>query len=139
MRADAPAGGQNRPPINSAAEHAGARLRPTARIRPTVPVRLIETEVGLSPADPYVRKFWVAALGPGAVAELLRLVNAAGKGEDVRLPRYLPHLLRAGLVRVVDGMLAVPDHIPEVPREMRWRFTPDVAAKHAAWLETRES
>ena len=81
----------------------------------------------------------MAALGPGAVAELLRLVSAAGKGEDVRLPRYLPHLLRAGLVRVVDGELAVLDRIPEVPKEMRWRFTPDVAARHAEWARGREA
>jgi hypothetical protein len=76
----------------------------------------------------------VAALGPGAVAELLRLVSAAGKGEEVRLPRHLPQLLRAGLVSVVDGTLAVPERLPPVPVEMRWRFPPDVAAQHAAWL-----
>lgn len=76
----------------------------------------------------------MAALGPGAVAELLRLVNAAGKGEDVRLPRYLPHLMKAGLVTVIDGTLAVVERIPMVPLEMRWRFPPDLAAEHAAWL-----
>lgn len=138
MRAGAPASGQNRPPINSAAGHAGARLRPTARVRPTVPVRLIEGTDGIDPADPYVRKFWVAALGPGAVAELLRLVSAAEKGGAVRLPRYLPHLLRAGLVTIRDGSLAVCDRVPPVPAEMRWRFPPDVAAQHAAWLTTRD-
>lgn len=76
----------------------------------------------------------MAALGPGAVAELLRLVNAARKGEDVRLPRYLPHLMKAGLVTVVDGTLAVLERIPMVPSEMRWRFPPDLAAEHADWL-----
>jgi hypothetical protein len=138
MRAGAPASGQNRPPINSAAGHAGARLRPTARIRPTVPVHLINCDEGIAPADPYVRKFWVAALGPGAVAELLRLVSAAGKGEDVRLPRYLPHLLRAGLVTIQNGSLAVKERIPPVPVEMRWRFPPDLAAQHAAWIAARK-
>jgi hypothetical protein len=102
-----------------------------------VPVRLIEASEGIAPSDPYVRKFWVAALGPGAVAELLRLISAAGKGEEVRLPRYLPHLLRAGLVRIVDGTLAVAELVPPVPAEMRWRFPPDVAAHHAAWLESQ--
>ena len=135
MRAGAPASGQNRPPINSAVGHAGAPLRPTARIRPTVPVRLVDVTNGIDPSDRYVRKFWVAALGPSAVAELLRLVSAAGKGEEVRLPRYLPHLLRAGLVRIVDGTLAVDSLIPAVPPEMRWRFPPDLAAEHAAWLQ----
>jgi hypothetical protein len=98
-----------------------------------VPVRLIEARDGVEPSDPYVRKFWVAALGPGAVAELLRLVSAAGKGEEVRLPRYLPHLLRAGLVTIVEGSLAVQSLVPVVPPEMRWRFPPDLAALHSTW------
>lgn len=138
MRAGAPASGQNRPPIRNAAGHAGAPLRPTARIRPTVPVRLIESSHGIEPSDPYVRKFWVAALGPGAVAELLRLISAAGKGDEVRLPRYLPHLLRARLVTIVDGTLAVSALVPRVPPQMRWRFPPDLAAQHAAWLESHD-
>ena len=124
----------DRPPMKSAVGPAGALVRPTARIRPTIPVRLIPTDEGLAASDPYVRRFWVAALGPGAVAELLRLVSAAGKGEEVRLPRHLPQLLRAGLVSVVDGTLAVPERLPRVPVEMRWRFPPDVAAQHSAWL-----
>lgn len=134
MRAGAPSSGQNRPPIKSAAGQVGAPVRPTAKIRPTVPVTLVPSDDRFDPADPYVRRFWVAALGPGAVAELLRLVRAAGKGEDVRLPRYLPHLLKAGLVTISDGVLAVSSRIPTVPSEMRWRFPPDLAAEHAAWL-----
>lgn len=102
-----------------------------------MPVRLVQVAHGIDPSDRYVRKFWVAALGPSAVAELLRLVSAAGKGEEVRLPRYLPHLLRAGLVRIVDGTLAVDSLVPAVPAEMRWRFPPDVAAEHAAWLQSK--
>lgn len=138
MRAGAPASGQNRPPINSAVGPAGAPVRPTARIRPTVPVKLIPSDNGIEPSDPYVRRFWVAALGPGAVAELLRLVSAAGKGEEVRLPRHLPQLLRAGLVSVVGGTLAVVERLPVVPAEMRWRFPPGVAGEHSKWLADRE-
>jgi hypothetical protein len=100
-------------------------------------VHLVEVADGIDPCDKYVRKFWVAALGPSAVAELLRLVSAAGKGEEVRLPRYLPHLLRAGLVRIVDGTLAVESLVPVVPAEMRWRFPPDLAAEHTAWLHAK--
>ena len=139
MRAGASASGQNRPPIDSAVGPAGALVRPTAQVRPTVPVKLIPCEHGIEPSDAYVHRFWVAALGPGAVAELLRLVSAAGKGEEVRLPRHLPQLLRAGLVSVVDGNLAVVERVPEVPVEMRWRFPPDVAASHTAWLANRVS
>lgn len=73
-------------------------------------------------------------MGPGAIAELLRLISAAGKGEDVRLPRYLPHLLRAHLVEIEDGILTVETKLPAVPAEMRWRFPPNIAAEHTAWL-----
>ena len=95
---------------------------------------MIPSHDGVEPSDPYVRKFWVAALGPGAVAELLRLVRAAGRDDEVRLPRYLPQLLRVGLVSIVEGCLAVPERIPCVPSELRWRFTPDIAADHAACI-----
>ncbi len=134
MRARASADGQNRPPIKSAAGHVDALVRPTARVRPTVPVCLAERGDGLDPADAYVRKFWVAALGPGAVAELLRLVSAAQKGEDVRLPRHLPQLLRSELVHIREGSLAVAAKIPLVPPELRWRFGPDLAAEHARFV-----
>lgn len=75
----------------------------------------------------------MAAIGPGAVAELLRLVRAAGKGEDVRLPRHLPALLRADLV-VARSCLEVGKTLPEVPEELRWRFPPDLMAEHTEWL-----
>jgi len=139
MGTGAPADGQNRPPTQSAVGHAGASVRPTARVRPTVPVKLIDGTVGFDASDRYVRRFWVAAMGPGAVAELLRLVSAAGKGEEVRLPRYLPQLIRAGLVTIRDGFLAVPERIPPVPPEMRWRFPPDLSAEHTRELDQANS
>lgn len=83
------------------------------------------------PSDVYVRRFWVAAIGPGAVAELMRLMRAAGKGEEVLLPRYLPILLRTGMVRVDSGELVVAARFTEVPAELRWRFPPSLAAEHS--------
>ena len=79
----------------------------------------------------------MAAIGPGAVAELLRLVRAAGKGEDVRLPRHLPTLLRADLVVARNGCLEVGRTLPEVPEELRWRFPPNIATEHTEWLAGR--
>jgi hypothetical protein len=76
----------------------------------------------------------VAAIGPTAVTELLRLVRAAGKGEEVRLPRHLPHLLRAGLVFVEDGALVVKERFPEVPLELRWRFPTSLSIEHSRLL-----
>ena len=81
----------------------------------------------------------MAAIGPGAVAELLRLVRAAGKGEDVRLPRHLPSLLRAGLVVARNGCLEVGARLPAVPAELRWRFPPGLQAEHSDWLRGRRA
>jgi hypothetical protein len=75
----------------------------------------------------------VAAIGSSAVAELLRLVRAAEKGEGVRLPRALPALLKVGLVRAETSGLVVFDRFPPVPTELRWRFPPSLGSEHARW------
>jgi len=98
-----------------------------------VPVRIECRLAGFEPSDPYVRRFWVAAIGSSAVAELLRLVRAAEKGEGVRLPRTLPALLRVGLVKAETSGLVVFDRIPPVPLELRWRFPPSLASEHSRW------
>jgi len=134
MRTEAPASGRSRPPTKSAVGHVGASVRATARVRPTVPVTYGNPGGRFEPSDPYVRRFWVAAIGAGAVAELLRLVRAAGKGEDVRLPRSLPILLNAGLVSVDSGSLVVDERLPAVPIELRWRFPPSLALEHSCLL-----
>lgn len=132
MRAEAPGGGHAvRPPASKAVDTTGASLRRTARTRPVVPVELKEVRTGYRASDRYIRRFWVAAIGSGAVAELLRLVRAAEKGESVRLPRYLPVLLTAGLVEATSGSLRVPSLLPVVPPELRYRFTPTIANEHA--------
>jgi hypothetical protein len=84
-----------------------------------------------------VRRFWVAAIGSSAIAELLRLVRAAEKGEGVRLPRTLPILLRAGLAKAETAGLVVFDQVPMVPLELRWRFPPLLAAEHSRLIESR--
>lgn len=117
-----------------AASAPGASVRASAKIRPIVPVQLISGVKGFPASHPYVRRFWVAALGSEAIAELLRLVRAAEKGEGVRLPRYLPQLIRAGLLTSSSGAIQVSDRIPPVPEELRWRFPPSLGAEHSGWL-----
>ena len=72
----------------------------------------------------------MAAIGANAVAELLRLVRSAEKGEDVRLPRTLPLLLKTGLAEVDQGSLVVGARVPLVPLELRWRFPSHLAEEH---------
>ncbi|MGH8873064.1 MAG: hypothetical protein ACRDWS_13960 [Acidimicrobiia bacterium] len=135
MRTEVPGGGQTaRPPHLLAVGPPGASVRPTARVRPVIPVRLESRRGGFEPSHPYVRRFWVAAIGSSAVAELLRLVRAAEKGEGVRLPRTLPALLRVGLVRAETAGLVVFTRIPAVPPELRWRFPPSLGAEHSRWV-----
>ena len=137
MRTEVPGNGRDaRPPHPQpfAAGLSGASVRPTAQVRPVVPVRLEVSSAEFRPTDPYVRRFWVAAIGSAAIAELLRLVRAAEKGEGVRLPRYLPSLIRSGLVKADSGGLVVLDHVPPVPKNLRWRFPPSLAADHTRWL-----
>ncbi len=135
MRTEVPGSGRDaRPPHRQALGLSGASVRPTARVRPVVPVRLESSAARFAPTDPYVRRFWVAAIGSAAVAELLRLVRAAEKGEGVRLPRYLPSLIRTGLVKADSGGLVVLDHVPPVPKSLLWRFPPSLAADHSRWL-----
>jgi hypothetical protein len=126
--------GVARPPVIDAVSTGSASVRATARVRPFVPVELVESEGPFPASHPYIRRFWVAALGSGAIAELLRLVRAAEKGEEVRLPRYLPQLLRANLVSVTSNAIRVGNTFPAVPRELRWRFPPSLAGEHSRWI-----
>jgi hypothetical protein len=126
--------GVARPPVIDAVSTGSASVRATARVRPFVPVELVESDGPFPASHPYIRRFWVAALGSGAIAELLRLVRAAEKGEEVRLPRYLPQLLRANLVSVTSNAIRVGNMFPAVPRELRWRFPPSLAGEHTRWI-----
>lgn len=91
--------------------------------------------MGFPPDDAYVRRFWVAAIGSGAVADLLRLITAGRQGRALLLPPRLTVLLRAGLVRVENGTLVVADRIPVVPAPLRRRFPPGLRAEHRRRIE----
>ncbi len=69
----------------------------------------------LDVTDAYVREFWLAALGPRAIADLLRLAAAARRGEAIPKPRHLPNLIRSRLVFCNDGQLLVVDRVPVLP------------------------
>jgi hypothetical protein len=99
-------------------------LRRTAQSREEIAPTLIPSSEGFAATHPYVRRYWVAAIGPGAVADLLRLAAAAQSGRSLRTPTHLATLLREGLV-VRDGSgIGVRTLIPPLPRNLVSRLTP---------------
>jgi len=121
-----------RPPLaSSAAPSSGGALRPTIQTRDLVPVRLTNTTNPYLPTDPYVRKFWVAVLGPSAVVDLLRLSQAARRQKAVLRPLHLRGLLEAGLVRLDEEALIVGDRIPPLPALLLERLPVRLRREHA--------
>ena len=69
---------------------------------------------GVAPDDEYVRRYWVAVVGPTAVADLLRLIAAARRREALPRPTHLSTLLAEGLAWSVCGRIIVPTTIPRI-------------------------
>jgi hypothetical protein len=83
------------------------------------------------PTDPYVRRFWTAVLGPGAMVELLRLSKAARNSAKVREPLHLRGLLESGLARVDEGSILIHERIPAVPARLVQRLPVRLRREHA--------
>lgn len=109
-------------------------LRPTARVRPTVSPIEWPTDAGFLPEHPYVRRYWTATVGPGAVAELLRCAIAARRGGSVRLPSNLAILVAEGLMTTAGGRLAVRTRIPALNAFQVRRLPPPIRREHDARL-----
>jgi hypothetical protein len=106
-------------------------LRPTAQERPLVTPRVWREATGSFPVThPYVRRYWTAAIGPGAVADLLRLATAARRGRSLRRPVHLPVLVAAGLVLVRDGSYHVATTVPALPASAARRLPPALLRQH---------
>lgn len=100
-------------------------IRRTAQVRSQItPTIVPSTDGGFPVTHPYVRRYWVAAIGPGAVADLLRLAAAAQSGRSLRMPTHLPTLLREGLVIRNGNDVAIPNLIPQLPNSLLPRLTP---------------
>ncbi len=77
------------------------------------------------PADhQYVRRYWIAVIGAGAVADLLRLIQAAKQRRPLRRPVHTPVLAQAGLIVGRDSRLWVRSTVPPVPPHLARRLTP---------------
>jgi hypothetical protein len=107
-------------PVPAPSTHADT-TRP-GRGRRTVPV-----------TDAYVRRFWTAAIGPGAVADLLRLAAAAERGRSLLRPVHLDTLLRHRLVVCVRGTIVVPAEVPRVPRSLLAALPVSIRREQQEW------
>lgn len=86
--------------------------------------------VGFPIQHPYVRRFWTAAIGPGAVADLMRLAVAAQRGRSLRLPISTEVLVREGLVAWRRGHLLTRVSVPPVPARHVRRMPPALKREH---------
>ncbi|MBP1633345.1 MAG: hypothetical protein H6Q11_1633, partial [Acidobacteria bacterium] len=133
--------GNARPPVSVVAAPApGAAevtaLRLTAIPRPYIRPRLAPGDGGLghAPDDPVVRRYWSALVGPGAVADLLRLTAAARRGRRVRRPLHLSSLLREGLVHRDGEAILVPERVPRLDDGQQRRLHPSLRAEYRRHL-----
>ncbi|MCL1693624.1 MAG: hypothetical protein M3096_08075 [Actinomycetia bacterium] len=126
-----------RPPTESGnlAPHPGVTVRPADR--PTVqrrteirPVVWDGTPSGFPSHHPYVRKFWTAAIGSGAVADLMRLAVAAQRGRSLPIPTNLSLLSREGLVSWSRGRLLTGASVPPLSNRHLRQMTPALRREH---------
>lgn len=73
-------------------------------------------------------------MGPGAVADLLRLIQAARAGRALPLPDHLPDLVRVGLAAHARARVWVLSGVPNVPVQLVRRLPPHLRREHAEWL-----
>ena len=85
---------------------------------------------GFSPGHEYVRRFWAAAIGNGAIRDLLDLFVAGLRNRPVPEPFYLRVLLSAGLVEVIGDRIRMPARVPPLPSVMVGRLSPRLRFDH---------
>lgn len=121
------------PPVaTDIAPSPGAAVRIPAQKRYRISPRLRQERAGagFDPSHPYVRTYWTAVLGPGAVAELLRVICAAKRQRTIRHPLFLPVLCREGLVHYADRAVWVSAKVPPLDRHHVARLAPDLRRRH---------
>jgi hypothetical protein len=116
-------------PLSGAAGPARATVRRRPLVAPLLWTDHLEGS-GYAPDHPYVRRYWTAVLGPGAVADLLRLMTAARRRLPLRQPLHLAELAQAGLVGFADGRVWVHNTVPPLSPEQVRRLPPALRDEH---------
>jgi hypothetical protein len=112
-----------------------AAYRPTVVPRPWVTAAFRPgPAIGHHPTEAAVRRFWTALIGPGAVADLLRLVAAAGTGRRLREPLHLAVLAAEGLVHRTPGVILVTRLVPHLDEGRLARLRPALRAEYRTLL-----
>ena len=127
----------DRPPVaTDIAPSPGAALRIPGQKRCRISPRLVPTAsaTGFEPSHPYVRMFWTAVIGPGPVAELLRVIAAAHRMASIPHPLFLPVLCREGLIHYNGGTVWVLDRVPPLGLRQMALLPPGLKQRHAAEL-----
>lgn len=88
---------------------------------------------GYSPGHEYVRRFWAAVIGTGAIRDLLQIFLAGLRQRRVREPFYLGVLLSAGLVEIHGDRITMPSRVPPLHSSMVARLTPGLRSDHRHW------
>ena len=119
------------PHSGAAASHLRATARQRAIIKPIPWDWADELATGnYTPTHPYVRLYWTATIGPGAVADLLRLATAATRGRSLRRPTHLHVLVRVGLAHTHNGHVFVRTSIPPLNAIQQRLLPPDLRRHH---------
>ena len=106
-------------------------IRATAlRRRSISPMIEPGSQSGLDATHVYVRRYWIPIIGPGAVADLLRLTAAAHSGRSLPEPVHLSSLLKARLVRRDADTLVVPDTVRPLDSSLVRRLPPSLRRTH---------
>lgn len=125
----------DRPPVTAPSVRAPwAAASPTVRSRPLIrPVALPGPPNGHSPDDHVIRRFWVSAIGAGAVEDLLRLITAARRGKRIKNPKFITTLIHEGLAATDGSTVVVRQLIPPLGPKQRTRLSPTMRKEYDAY------
>ena len=85
---------------------------------------------GWASTHAYVRRYWIPIIGPGAVADLLRLTAAAHSGRSLPEPTHVSSLLKAGLIRREHDTIVVPDTVRSLDEKLVKRLPTPLRRTH---------
>ncbi len=114
--------------------------RRTAIERPWITPRLLAGDrAGHELDDPAIRRFWTALVGPGAVADLLRMSRAAVTGRAIREPLHRWALLREHAIWWDGRDLWTHARVPFLTDRQLARLRPSLRVEYRSVLDARDA